>query len=344
MNARIKTIICTSITACLAITFLCSIWAQANDSAVETAVGGLVLRKEHGVSMEKEKLFISPRSVVVEYEFLNTTKASLSSEVAFPIPPFNYGYNGTNYNRDFADFKVWINGKPIEIEKEVRAFVHGREVTEDLRRAGITIETFANFNPDNLKAETQITKLKADVREYLVKIGALRAETGTTYYVQEKRTGNLETFYWPQWETHLKYHWKQEFPSGIPVYIRHEYTPVCGYDASRLKVVNEHFVDACFNDKIFSGVNDPVTIKTKKNQEMYPDVGVKWVSYILTTAKTWKTPIRDFQLIVQGEEDDIATLCWYGRHIERISKSQLKIHETNFVPNKELKVYFLKLL
>lgn len=177
MNVRIRTKIRSSIVACLALTFLSGAWVQANDSAVETSVGGLKLRKEHSVSMEKENLFIAPNLVVVEYEFRNTTKAPLSSEVAFPIPPFRYVFEDTGGDRDFADFRAWIDDKPIKVEKEVRAFVRGREVTVDLRRAGITIERFGNFDPRDVKNE--IFDLKPDVQRRLVKVGALGRTWGT---------------------------------------------------------------------------------------------------------------------------------------------------------------------
>ena len=126
---------------------LCVTSVQANDAAVETAVGGLKLRKIHAVSMEREYLSISRELVTVEYEFLNTTESPVSSEVAFPLPPFRYRYDDLAGNRDIADFKAWLNDKPIEVKKEVRAFVKGREVTAPLRKAGITIERFGNFDP-----------------------------------------------------------------------------------------------------------------------------------------------------------------------------------------------------
>ena len=48
-----------------------------NDSAASTAVGGIQLRREQDISMEKERLTISETKVTVEYEFLNQTIRTL---------------------------------------------------------------------------------------------------------------------------------------------------------------------------------------------------------------------------------------------------------------------------
>jgi hypothetical protein len=98
---------------------LCASLARANDSAVETSVGGLKLRKLHAVSMEKERLFVSSDKVIVEYEFLNKTKSPVSSEVAFPLPPFRYILDDLAGNRDFGDFKAWVNDAPCRSRKKL---------------------------------------------------------------------------------------------------------------------------------------------------------------------------------------------------------------------------------
>ena len=94
--------------------------AQANDTAVEISVGGLKLRKEHSVLMEKERLFISKELVRVEYEFRNTTNVPIRSEVAFPLPAILYEFPDYQDGRYFEEFKVWIDDKPIKIEENKR--------------------------------------------------------------------------------------------------------------------------------------------------------------------------------------------------------------------------------
>jgi hypothetical protein len=309
------------------ITCIYSVAALANDSAVETAVGGLKLRKENSVLMEKERLFISETLVRVEYEFRNTTKDPIVSEVAFPIPTFEYSYIDAGGRRDFADFKAWIDGKPIKIEKEVRAFVNENEVTEDLQRADIKIETFGDFDPHY---DNQIMSLKGEIRDRLVKIRALEAPDGAHKY----------GVFWPLWTTKIQYHWRQIFPPGAVVRIKHEYRPVIGFRPVQLQKYKDEFKDSCIDNKTFEEVTQRVDNKMQQNPLGYNYFAAHWVSYILTTANTWQTPIKDFDMTVQAKNGKLITFCWDGP-VEKMENERYRVHKTDFVPAKDLKVYFL---
>lgn len=301
--------------------------AQANDSAVETAVGGLKLRKEHSVLMEKERLYISKKLVSVEYEFRNTSNEDVISEVAFPIPPYEYVFN--DMVRDFSDFKAWVNGKPFQVEKEVRAFSKDREVTHDLRQAGITIENFGDFGPDN--NNNQIKALKPEMRNRLIRIGALTP--------QDKEDDSMS--FWPKWRVETKYHWRQTFPAGAIVSIKHEYPPVYGYSPVQLQKFKEQINDSCIDAKTFDEVKRRVAMSMREDSGRNNYFSSSWVSYILTTANTWQTPIKDFELIIQGEKDDLVSFCWDGP-VEKTGDAQLRARKTDFVPATDLKVYFFR--
>jgi len=296
--------------------------AYANDSAVETAAGGIKLRKEQSVLMKKERLFISEKLVRVEYEFLNTTDKPISSEVAFPIPPYSYQYD--DLDRNFKSFKAWVNGKPIEVKKDIHAFVNGHEVTDDLNRAGVTIDDFGGFDPEN--HDNEIVKLTPEVRDELVKVGILQAPAKKDYPPE----------YWPLWETHLTYYWHQEFPPGKIVHIKHEYEPVIGY----MPLHVDELKDACLDARTINEINKRIALR-KESLEGDDYIYPIWVSYILTTANTWQTPIKDFALTVQREKGDLVAFCWDGP-VEKISDTQFRARQKDFVPTRELKVYFLK--
>jgi len=309
----------------IALNLLLNETAHANDSAVDIAVGGLKLRKEHSVVIQKERLFISKNLVTVEYEFQNTTNTPVVSEVSFPIPSFHYIFD--KGPRDFSDFTAWINGEPIDVKKEVRAFVKGREVTKDLHRAGIAIETFGNFDPSDPMSST--FALNPESRKKLVDIGALKN--------RDKKTP-LE--YWPEWEVHIKYHWTQEFPAKTLVHIKHVYKPVAGYSPVQIQKFKQEYKDTCVTNATFSEVKKRVADAMRLEPLGNNYFGVVWVSYILTTANTWQTPIKDFELLVQGENNDLPTFCWEGP-IEKLDQNRLRAHKTDYVPKKDLKIYFL---
>jgi hypothetical protein len=291
-----------------------TVCASANDSAVETAAGGLKLHKEQSVLMKKERLYISKKIVRVEYEFLNTSKKTVVSEVAFPIPPVEFAFEDPGGSRDFPDFKAWINDVPKQVEKEVRAFVKTHEVTEALRKARLPIETFGDFDPS--EQQNPIATLKPEVRKALVKAGALRSD------------GNE---YWPEWEVHIKYHWRQEFPPGTIVRIKHEYAPVAGFGGAVVKDFKENYKESCI---------DPTTYSELKRQVADDYFNSAWVNYILTTANTWQTPIEDFELVVEGKQGDLLSFCWDGP-VEKIGPAKIRAKLQNFIPKDELKVYFL---
>jgi len=299
--------------------------AQANDSAVETAAGGLRLRKEDSVLMEKERLLISKRIVRVEYDFRNTTNETVVSEVAFPIPPFKYVFD--DMSRDFADFKAWIDDKPIKVQKEVRGLVKGRDVTEELLKARISIETFGGY--DVSTATDQITALKPDMRKRLVNLGIVK---------EHKQKGKVIE-YSPSWEVSIKYHWQQEFPPGKVVHIKHEYVPVAGYTQVQLQGFKKRITDSCIDATTFNEVKNRVAKAMRKQPLGNNYLSAGWVSYILTTANTWQTPIRDFEMIVQAEKDEVASLCWDGP-LEKVGESKLRARKQDFVPKKDIKAYF----
>lgn len=288
-----------------------TVCASANDSAVETAVGGLKLRKERSVLMKKERLYISKKVVRVEYEFLNTSNEPVASEVAFPIPPIQFVVDDLGGSRDFTNFKAWIDDVPVSVKKEIRAFVNDRDVTEELRKAKLSIEKFGNY--DVIEPTDPIKSLKPEVRAKLVKIGALKAGD-----------------YWPQWEVHIKYHWHQEFPPGTIVRIKHEYKPVAGFGGTDVNYFKQSWKDTCIDKKTFAELK-------KRGKDKY--LGVFWISYILTTANTWKTPIEDFELIVEGKKGDLISFCWDGP-IEKVGPEKYRTQIKDFVPKNELKVYF----
>lgn len=304
MKILLSTILC----------FVLTVSASANDSAVETAVGGLKLRKEHSVLMKKERLYISGKTVKVEYEFLNTSNDPVASEVAFPIPPRKYVVDDPGERRDFTNFKAWIDDKPVSVKKEVRAFVKDYEVTEELRKAKLSIETFGNY--DVTESINSFKSLKPEVRAKLVKIGALKAKD-----------------YWPQWEVHIKYHWHQEFPPGTIVRIKHEYKPVAGFSFADIKDFKKYWKDkkdTCIDQKTFNEL---------KRREKDNAFTIEWVSYILTTANTWQTPLEDFELIVEGKKGDLISFCWDGP-VEKIGPGKFRATVKDFVPTKDLKVFF----
>jgi hypothetical protein len=107
----------------------------------------------------------------------------------------------------------------------------------------------------------------------------------------------------------------------------------------------EHF---CVDPSLQKGLADRA-IKNYKTPGM--QLGMAWVDYILTTANSWKTPIKDFTLVIDRTKGSstassgtrYVSLCWDGP-INKLDADHLVAHKANFVPQKELSVAFISFL
>lgn len=148
--------------------------ANADDTLVTLAAGGLVPLKTTQISMESEDLHISIHRITVRYVFRNASAKDINAVVAFPLPDLagDSFYVGPmvlpdENNLNFVDFKVMLNGKPIRTRTEVRAFLNGRDITARLRSARLPPTVL--FEPLN----AAIRKLTRAQRNKLVKDGLI---------------------------------------------------------------------------------------------------------------------------------------------------------------------------
>lgn len=95
----------------------------ANDRAIKIDGDRIILEKFENITISSEKLYISPYKIEVNYIFENHTNNDITTMVAFPLPPAPVGPNsgiGTSYKGagsvkydNFADFKLWVDGKKV---------------------------------------------------------------------------------------------------------------------------------------------------------------------------------------------------------------------------------------
>src|SRR6266567_5106491 len=138
----------------------------ANDSAASVAAGGVVLKHEARISMEKEHLSISEKEIVVEYEFLNETDQDILTEVAFPIPPYQFYFDDPSGPPHFDDFRLWVDGIEVKYAPEIKAKNNGTDYTETLRKLGVDIGSFGHFDFKDPSAEKSgLTALSPDKQQ-----------------------------------------------------------------------------------------------------------------------------------------------------------------------------------
>jgi hypothetical protein len=345
--------------------FFASMPALADDSAASIAAGGLVPRREMRIVMAKEVLQISPTKVTVDYDFRNDSDQNVTTEVAFPVPPYENEYPEEDVaEQSFQSFQLWVDGKPVHFDVEAKATLEGKDVTQDLTANHIDIPTFGHFTDwvDASYTEQATTqdfdRLSKPVKDQILKAGLFEDEGG----------GFIRAL----WTANVQYHWTQTFPAHSTIHIRHEYTPVEGselmpldtlkdalnppgarptskptsadekqYASDQLELLKSFCPDASLLREIVQRVeaNDP-----QNGVFALPH----WVDFILTTANTWKQPIEDFILIIErGKPDDmengqmLISFCSpQNANVDKLDADHFQVHLANFVPTAELRIGF----
>lgn len=315
--------------------------AAGNDSAASVGVGGIQLTREPRISMEKERLTISLQKITVEYEFLNETDRDITTEVAFPVPPYDNDYVSASNPRFLDDFRVWIDGREAKFQIDVKATVNGVDRTGVLRKLGVDVASFGHFTDNDPKHpepySLEIEKLIPSQREELKRTGLLGRDDGI-----------------PSWTVAKTYHWRQTFAAHKAVRVRHEYAPIFGFTPLQLEATRGKktpaFAQVIHDSCVDAGLQNSLLAAARKEPANYGEyIETSWVDYILTTANTWKTPIRDFELVVERAAPSmiasnrwLLSFCWDGP-VRQIDKDHFVARMTNFVPKRELHVAFFEM-
>lgn len=315
--------------------------AFANDGAASVGVGGIQLKREARISMEKEHLTISGEQVTVEYEFLNDTAEDITTEIAFPVPPYDEHNLDASFHKRLDDFRVWVEGREIKYQTDVKAMLNGVDYASLLQKLGVDVASLGHWDfPDERDApySPDVEKLSQEQRDELKRLGLISSYNG-----------------FMAWTVVKTYHWTQIFPAHKILHVRHIYAPVLGYGGIEPEVVypvprqerTPEFTAAVHDSCIDAMLEKTlVAAARKERKEEGGYISSKWIDYILTTANTWRTPIKDFELIVERPRQQppaanrwFVSFCWDGP-VERLDANHFIARSMNFVPNRELHVAF----
>lgn len=308
---------------------------RADDGAASVAVGGIQLRREANVLMEKEVLRISETKVTVDYDFVNQSDRNVTTVVEFPIPAYDVGFDEPRGPRNFDDFRLWVDGDPITYQSEIHAMLHGKDYTALLKSLGVDIASFGGWDVKNGKEIGPITKLPPEKLRQLVALGLIPSDGASLI---------------PQWLDTKTIYWTQFFPAHKTIHIRHEYTPAVGFESIPPDIFGPVAIDRYITDYSRKNIKDScvdpalqrelVRRATEKYKPSQDVIQVAWVDFILTTANTWKTPIKGFTLVVDREPPRwFVSFCWDGP-ISKVGSHTFVAHKTDFVPSRELHIAF----
>jgi Domain of unknown function (DUF4424) len=307
----------------------------ANDTLATLGAGGLIPLKSQQISILREDLEISVEQITVKYQFHNYETKPIDAVVAFPLPlleggtvehvPMKLPAKGDN----FVDFKVFAAGRQTWPQAEVRAVREGKEITAQVKAAGLPVSVI----DENFQAA--VKHLEPAKRAELVK-----AEWLVSDDVGEA-AANPDRRYWPYWDTKVTYYWTQHFPASATIEVRHVYRPVVGGSLITLSDPGDERVKPyCGGANAVKRIWD-YKLQHPNHKPDEPVFQERQIQYILTTANNWRGPIGEFHLgITTPAADDIVLTCLPG--LRKVGPRRYELVRQNFRPAKELELQILQ--
>ncbi|KPN72305.1 DUF4424 family protein [Neisseria sp. 83E34] len=301
---------------------------QANDSSGFIGTGGIEYLENPYIKMLSEDLYISKQQIRVAYQFKNQSKQDIHETILFPLPILERFYNS-----DFANtaalvksFKVQVNGKNLQPDIHVRAFMHAHgqtgkpvDVTESLKKCGFSdSELMAPWTEqhNNIKLHKKLSRCNNP------QIHKLKAALN-----QQEDTGHFSP-----WAAQIIYSWKQTFKASSITEVQHQYTPLVGssihFDARKNKE-NTFYTTYCIDDNFRR--------KMKTSGKNYPAHSA--LSYILTTGANWAGPIGTFTLTIERDPNELVSLCW-DKSLKKVGPNHFRAVKHNFIPTRDLDIIF----
>jgi hypothetical protein len=221
--------------------------------------------------------------------------------------------------------------------------LNGVDYSELLRKLGVDVASLGHFGFTKDRDDPfspDVEKLSQSQLDELKRLGLIRSDNG-----------------FMGWTVVKTYHWTQTFPANKVLRVRHEYAPIVGLTGIQPEVVfpvprqertpefEVAIRDSCIDDALQKTL---IAAARKEKREESGYINSTWVDYILTTANTWKTPIKDFELIVERPSPKpgffqagqwFVSFCWDGS-VKRLDADHFVARSVNFVPKRELHVAF----
>jgi hypothetical protein len=336
--------------------------ARANDTSSELALGGLRFVRTDTIAIEREDLFLSPAEVRVRYAMRNLTDRPVTLHVAFPLPPVPvetpagfllFDEQGHEAGRslhafdligrsNFLDFRVWMNGRPILPETEIRALLpDGRDVTAALREIGGTdLLLRPRWFTDAPVAGEEGGDVGPNILRQLEALGAVAPGAA-----QEGAGQAL-------WRAQVTFHWDATFQPGVTV-VEHRYRPITGFrfqgfaaDADTAHARQEAIDAYCIPPEEVARLDGVLAAKKDPMGSLYFDAVT--LGYVLSTGGNWAGPIGHFHLEISsaGEQrgvasaDTIALCAEFPLH--RLPHGRTEADIENFSPTREIQVLLLR--
>jgi hypothetical protein len=309
--------------------------ALSNDSTAETGAGGLVLQRTDAIDMVSEDLFISADRVRVRYLFRNRTAADVETLVAFPMPGRDLAAVDEGDVAFPSEFRTSVGGRPVTAQLERKAVFKGKDQTALLNRLRVPIASDAKLGTEPIVRA--LDRLSAESKARLHAMGLVRGEP----YSEKGKVVGVHLL--PQWTVQDAWFWRQRFSAGRDLPIEHSYRPGAGGSVDTLfaypdlrqrpeglRAAERFCIDAAF----LAGVD-------RLRARSPGGLPERRVSYVLSTAANWRSPIADFRMVVdKGQPGNIVSFC--GGGVKKLNSTQFELKYRNFRPMRDFHVLIIE--
>ncbi|WP_374309024.1 DUF4424 family protein [Methylocella sp.] len=315
---------------------LASSAARADEGSIELPVGGLVLARSPDVSIEEETLSISPDRVSVAYRVVSRAPAPVTLALKFALPDIDLSDADADYAipgsdpLNFVDFHASVDGRPVRFDGAQRALLDGRDVTGELKAAGLPA---ALIGAD---ARARLAGLAPDARARLLEAGLL---------TQLGADAAGAPIYGPTWTLATVFTRKHVFAPGAAVEVEHRYrTSLGGGPDTPLRkglretdaispMVERYRKDYCLNEDFFRSL-DKLAGASPANEARLKE---RRIAYALTQGAASAGPVKSFRLHVdKGRPDRLVSFCF--DNVRKVSPTAFEAQAENFTPTRDLKI------
>jgi hypothetical protein len=310
--------------------------APANDSTAELAIGGLVLARDAGISIESQELTIAPDQVTIRYVFLNPGPASATVALAFQLPEIDLS-EADNYAipsddpANFIAFETKVDGKAVSFRISQRAVLGEKDVSASIRNAGLPLLLIG-------AQQGRIAELPKEARARLAGEGLL-LPAGTDAKGRQLHSAG--------WTVKTAATRRQTFPAGQTV-VEHRYRTSVGMshdtvlrkglrdNAAMGPEVKRYRTSYCIGDDLLRGI-DRIAGDAEANTA---GVRERRISYAFATGANASAPVRDFRLVIdKGRPENLVSFCL--DNVKKITSTTFEVRMKDFTPERGLKVLLI---
>ena len=233
---------------------------------------------------------------------------------------------------NFLGFSATVEGQPVAVQLEQRAFAGTLDVTDTLKAAGVPLFPFGDAAFDALKALPAET-----IRDW--------QSRGIVFNDRYDVGKGMQDHPTPYWVLKSTYWWRMVFPAGRSIMVEHRYVPSVGATVGVNFFLNGRYGGTSYADYrerycLDRDFEKAVQNAMKRQGAEYPPFFENRIAYVLKTANNWAGTIGSFSLTVdKGSTKNLVSFC--GTNVRKIGPTTFEMTKEHFYPERDFEVLIL---